>query len=197
MGMDCYDLEIYWGAYGENMQNSLHFREIDVEDDPDPDNRADEIITGFKATIEAALLLCVCDEVDLIGYKCKRINNGGGPSVSSPSPNTGGRTGPLSDTGMGPCVIWGYTDLTQWRTGRTFIPGCAQLDLTGNAFNQFLIEALHDWIVLMLAVPTITENTHNYEFIIWRRTDEATSAVHTGGVSGKPGVQRRRLVPHF
>lgn len=199
MAKDILSFQIFSAINTQPGLNVLHFRTVDDGPDPDPDSLAKAIITAWIATMEDLWLATFPATVALIGYKCRRVNNGGGPTVVLPRNENGARTGGMSATGIGPCIIWGYQKSTGgWAAGRTFVPGVSETDIENNRLTDDLLSALDDFITPMLNSPALPmSGTGGADFVIYSPTHTSASGVETGGVSGKPGVQNKRMKPSF
>jgi hypothetical protein len=197
MASDIIQLSAFMVLGGQPAQNVWHFRGA-VAPDPNPDTEAQKCINGWRGTIETAWLLCMPGDVVVHGYKARRVNNGGGPTVILPTPGVvGSRTPGFSAGAIGPCLIWGYSTLTRWRAGRTFVCGVAEDDIEENVFGAGIIGACDALIALMLGTPAFTDGGVAFKFTIYQRGAALASDVETGTVSGKPGVQNRRMKPTF
>lgn len=200
MGRDVYSLGIFYAIGPQPGMNVLHFAE-DTEESENPDVNAQGCIAGFMEEIEEAWLATIPADTRILGYKCRRVNNGGGPGISQPRPGvTGTRTGVFSVSGIGPVHVWSYQKLAGgWAAGRTFVPGVSEDDVNENQFDDNLITACQDLHELLLAVPCFSTTTPvlNFEFVIYSPTHDTISGVEAAGVSGKPGVQNRRMKPTF
>lgn len=198
MAADVISLAIYFDLGPQPAQTVLHFRSSE-ENDPNPDVEAQACIAAFLTEVETLYLACIPSDVYLKGYKARRINNGGGPSITViAGPEPGTRAGSFSVGAAGPCLVWGYEKLGGgWAAGRTFVPGVSEADIAQNQISDPLIGALQDFIEEMLEVPTMSTSmpAYDFEFIIWSSTHNASSGVETGTISGRPGIQRRRMKP--
>jgi len=200
MARDVYQLGLYYSIGPQPGMNVLHFAE-DTEESPNPDVNAQGCIAGFITTIQDAWMACLPESVILLGYKARRVNNGGGPGISQPTPEVSGSRGDeFSSSAIGPCNIWSYQKAGGgWAAGRTFFPAVSEGDIEKNSFSDTLIGLCQDLHLLMLAVPTFTTVTPplSFEFVIYSPTHDTISGVEAAGVSGKPGVQNRRMKPTF
>lgn len=200
MALDVYSLQIHYNIAGQYGMNVFHFQS-NIDSGDNPDGIAKFLIQSWKGNLETPWLLCVPSDVALIGYKAKRVNSGGGPTVIQPqSGSNGDRAGHISTSGIGPCFIWGYnTGLGRWRAGRTFLPGVSESDIQENSFSATLLGLCDDFAELMLNAPTTPGGMDEVQFTfgILSGVHNTFSGAETGGVSGKPGVQNRRMKPSF
>lgn len=198
MAADIHMLGLHYNCGFQPAMNVLHFIST-VDSSTDPDQDSAELVDAFIATIQPALLACLPENVQLIGYKARRINNTGGPTYSAPiAGGTGTRPGLFSAGAIGPCINWGYFTGIRWRTGRTFLPGVSDDDLTNNLFATSLYVATTSFIQLMLTSPIfVTSHAGNWSFGIYAPAAGIFTTAETGGVSGKPGIQNGRMKPTF
>lgn len=199
MASDIIQLQVHYQIGPQPGMNVFHFRNTSSVEDPDPDTEAAHLHDGFRAQVEPALLDCIPEATAILGYKIRRVNNGGGPTVIAPIGVVNGtRPGEFSAGSVGPCLIWAYHKFGGgWATGRTFLPGVAESDLDLNLFQAGLITEIANFFEIMLAVPTITIDTYDFEFGIYSPTHGAFSGIEVASLSGRPGTQRGRLKPAF
>lgn len=200
MARDIYSLQLHYKIGPQPGMNVLHFAE-DTESSANPDVGAQGCMAAFDTQIKTIWLACLPDDVELIGYKARRVNNGGGPGVVQPiTAEAGTRTGGFSAGAIGPCMIWSYQKLAGgWAAGRTFLPGVSEDDIQENSFDAALITACQAVIAQFLTIPAMTTMMPplNFEFGIYSPTADSFSGAESGYVSGKPGVQNRRMKPTF
>jgi hypothetical protein len=201
MAFDCYQMLIGANLAGQPCENVIHFV-TDDSDNPNPQIVNNNVYDMWVADFETPWLDCLPDNYSLIGYKIKRVNNGGGPAlvkVSNP-PGAGTRGANADESAVGPVIISSFNNGEHWRTGKIFLPGVATGDIVLNVFQAALVTAID-------ALITELEGTHvqggiTFSFAIY--------AQHTVGVvekrghvpavvslSAKPGVQGGRLKPVF
>lgn len=192
-------LQLFYIVGNQPAINVLHFRSVDEPSENDPDTEAKAVITAWIDSKEDEWMACLPAGTKLIGYKARQINNGGGPTVSKPRNIPGTRTGEMSTSGIGPCIIWGFQKAGGgWANGKTFLPGVSETDIGDNLFSSELLTNCDLIIDSLLAIPALeVSGTGGYEFVIYSPTTESSSGVETGGVSGKPGVQNGRMRPSF
>lgn len=197
MANDIYSLQMYYRFGGQPGMNVLHM-ESPLTSSTQPDDDARELIEGWIADIQDDWLACLCAGVTLIGYKARRVNNGGGPTVTQPiSGAVGTRTGFFSAGAIGPCIVVGYNTGTRWRSGRIFLPCVSESDIETDVFSAGLLTALDTMCVHLTDSPMFTTADGAWEYGIWSSVHETFSEAETAGVSGKPGVQNRRMKPAF
>jgi len=200
MPRDIFQLQLHHRIGPQPGMCALHFAE-DTEDTANPDISAHGCIAAFDTEVKSLWLACIPEDAILIGYKCRRVNNGGGPGIVLPiTGGEGTRTGHFSAGAIGPALIWSYEKLTGgWAAGRTFLPGVSEDDIQENAFAGALLTACQALIDKLLTVPCMSTAVPvlNFEFGIHSVVHAAFSGAESGYVSGKPGVQNRRMKPTF
>lgn len=200
MARDIYALQLHYEIGPQPGMNVLHFAE-DTEASANPDVGAQGCMAAFDTQIKTLWLDCLPEDVLLIGYKARRVNNGGGPGIVQPiAGEAGTRTGNFSAGAIGPCMIWSYQKFGGgWAAGRTFLPGVSEDDIEENSFVAGLIANIQALQAQLLTVPAMTTMMPplNFEFGIYSPTHDAFSGAEAGHTSGKPGVQNRRMKPTF
>jgi hypothetical protein len=200
MASDVYSLGVYYNISLQPGMSVFHFK-ADEENSANPDNDAHLLIQGFIDTLEDLWLACIPASVGLLGYKARRVNNSGGPGISvARSEKVGARGDEFASAAVGPTLVWSYKQLdNKWRAGRTFVPAVADSDISFNVFSPSLLTACQNFISAMLTVPTIEIGTPDitFEFGIFSPTHASFSGAEAGQISGKPGIQNRRMKPTF
>lgn len=201
MADDILQLQLHYEVGPQPGMNVLHFQMVTSAPDPDPDSIAFSCIGGFVTTLESLWMACLPEDVLLLGYRCRRVAPGGGPSVTVLANGIAGtRTGKFSAGSVGPCAVTAYQKLAGgWAAGRIFLPGVSEDDIEENKFSDPLLAALDDLYEQMLDSPTFTGNPNgaSYEYGIYSRTHNSFSGAETMTTSGRPGTQRGRLKPSF
>ena len=128
MPNDIHELTIVASVADQFVENVLHFQN-NVAASTQPGTDSASLIAAFQADVEPTWLACLADDYGLQGYRCKRVNNSGGPSVIVPRSGVPGSFGTNSVTsGQGACIISSYKYIPsigsdKYRTGRIFMPG--------------------------------------------------------------------------
>lgn len=200
---DVYQLEIFYALERQVAQNVLHFSNNDSLSSPSstPADDALDCIATFIASCEPNLLDCLTDDTQLTGYRCKRINRTGGPSVVQQSSSVGvlGVAGTIS--GVGPCMTFSYYDQLStsergpaWRAGRIFLPGVGAGQMDNNAWVDTYITYVNNFSNVLRAV-NVGPATLHWQFCLWSRTQTAYAFPSSYTLSLKPGIQNRRMKP--
>lgn len=197
MANDCYALQLFFAMPKQPAQVILHYRN-NVAGSSNP--IADAITLGhsWEATNGAAFMDCVPDTVTIVGYRCKRVNNTGGPNISRPMAIAGTRVGEIGANAIGPCITYPYTNGVRWFAGRTFFPGVSEDDIAENAFDPALITKIDDYIALAIAAFVDVDNpARTWTPCVWCPSVPTWHDIIAATVTGKPGVQNRRMKPTF
>src|SRR5258708_7185772 len=108
MANDVLEFSIVGSVAGEPTEVILHF-EGDAANAADPTTLAEQAIPAIQTVWETDFVAALPDDYTLIGYKARRVNNTGGPTVALPVPGvTGGRGANSVSSGQGPVVILNY-----------------------------------------------------------------------------------------
>jgi len=192
-------LEIHYKIGPQPGMNVLHFFSEFFSEEEGPDEIAFDMIGSFVVNLESLWRDCLPEDVELLGYKGRRIRPTGGPTiVSLASGIFGTRSGNFSASSTGPCIIAGYQREDEtWRTGRIFLPGVSEDDIEENKFSAGLIDALDDLYEELSVEQTGPVLALSWEYGIFSRVDETFSGAETLTTSGRPGTQRNRLKPSF
>lgn len=202
-GEDVYSLVIFANCCNQPVENVLHFRD-DNSNGTTPQIQAEDLVTIWEADFESEWLDCLPDNYELIGYKARRVNNTGGPTFQKPKTGNGTR-GDAGSSALGPCVISSYYDGTNWRSGRIFLPGIAEADITNNQPAAGLVAAVAALEVPLLAPQTGGGAPSTMQYCIFKPSAPPNQTNGAGfyffpvqaTFSGKMGVQNRRLRPTF
>jgi len=195
MALSVYQLTILGNLGGQFVENLVHVESDTETGTENPVSHAQAAIIAWRSAIESAFMDTLPTDYDLIGYKCKRVNNGGGPMVAQPVGSTPGtRTGVLVEQAAGPCVIFPYSHAGAFHTGRLFLAGVTATDCIDGAIQPAL--AGNVGVLAGLLNSTFDDGTgHAFNFVIWQRKFSLAIGPLLGTVSLKVGIQRRRLTP--
>jgi len=192
MANDVHQLTIAGLCGGEFWETVQHYA-CDATSSADPVSDSASLITGFRANVETELLACMATATNIYGYKAKRVNNGGGPTVLVPIVAVDGAQDedqlPASN---GYCITSRYSNGTEWRAGRWFIPGIPESFVDQNQFNASAIAAIAD---LVIANSGFTSTPRTWAYGTWAGSVSTFFPPVYVNLSPKVGVQRRRLLP--
>lgn len=193
MANDVYQLTIVGQSAGQFFENVLHFKNGSTND-PDPVAAASSLIEGFVNTLQDSLLDCMCVDTSITGYKAKRVNNGGGPTVAEPQISVPGTvSGTSATSATASLLLVPFVRSAKFYTGKMFIPGLSESMLAGNVISPTLVTLL-DTFSNNLA-SAFTSSPYSWDYVIWSRTVSLPFVPFDINVSAKVGIQRRRLKP--
>lgn len=200
MANDAYQLIIGANLAGQPVENVLHF-DSGVEASPNPEDVNQLLQDAWDADFETPFLACLPDNYTVIGYKIRRVNNGGGPALVTiaAAATTGARGADAEDSAIGPCLISSFNNGVNWRTGKIFLPGVAAGDVVNNVIQAALIAAINTLIVEIEGPHVQGGSTFQYA-VFAKQGGFATKAPFipaNTSLSVKLGVQGGRLKPIF
>lgn len=204
MASDVHQIIIVGSVAGEFVENILHFQgSVDGSATPAADSLS--LITQFRAMVEPSWLPVVPDDYVVAGYKAKRVNNTGGPTVVAPVAGVNGEVGAIAiASGVGPCLIGNYyasgAIKPRWKVSRIFIPGVAVGLMSENVFTAPYPVNL---AALAAALGAAIGGAQNWRYGVFHKATVAPAPVTAENfyipvniqLSGKPGTQRRRYSP--
>jgi len=192
MANDVHMIIIAGRCNGQFWECVQHF-EANVASAADPVVGSNNLIAGFKTTVEADMLEMLSEDCEVIGYKAKRVNNGGGPTVMVPQAAATGQVGAQSlPSSMGYCFVQRYSQMGKWRTGRMFVPGIPESFSDGNEYTTTAITLAAAFLTLMLS---FSNGGINYTWGTWAGKTNTFFPPAYAALTQKMGVQRRRLLP--
>lgn len=192
-------VQIHYRVGPQPGMNVLHFFANVGVGVTDVDSITQDAIGAFVVDLESLWRDVLPEDVQIVGYKGRRVSPSGGPTVIVPASGVfGTRTGHFSAGSVGPCVIASYMQGDgDWRAGRIFLPGVSEADIQENQFDATLItalDALYDELLDFHVGPVVSQS---WEYCIYSRTHNEFSGVEALTTSGRPGTQRGRLKPAF
>lgn len=196
MANDVYQLTMIGTCAGEFWETVQHW-EGNLAMGADPVGAADSLITGFIAGCQAELIGLMAEDTFITGYKAKRVNNGGSPTVLHPqSPVAGDVSGTSATSGTAICIVSWFQhtvgSITKFKTGRWFLPGLPETNLVGNHLTG---GAITDVGTFITAMSTLSSSPYTFTYGTW--SQKFTTMFHPTYIapSNKVGIQRRRLLP--
>lgn len=196
MALDVYMIVVAGNLCGQPVENVLHYRSTGTAV-PNPQVIAADVASAWDATVQPNFVACLPDNYTLVGWKCKRINNGGGPTVVRfpAGPVVGTRPSSANDSAVGPLIVISYSNGVRFFAGRIFLPGIGDADIDNNQMVAALLTALDTLNATLTA--NLVGASDNYDFVVWSPTHANSFDILALTPSTKIGVQRRRLVPSF
>jgi hypothetical protein len=195
MANDVMEVQVFGSLAGEPVLNVLHYQSDSMLADDDIIDGLNDFVTTFQTFFQTPWLGLLPDDYMLIGYKARRVNNGGSPHVSLAVGEPGATGFGCETSAIGPCIVWPFNDGENWLSGKTFVPGVYEGGLNGNVFSEDIIAAVETLIEALFV--DLACALAEYVFAVFQRATGLAFPITTGTLSGKPGVQRRRLLPTF
>jgi len=199
---DCYALQIEALVDDNFVQNTLHFSLTDMID-ADPLTTAKGLALAFQATLQTAWLNCFAEDYSLLGYSCKRIFDGGGPTYNLGTPTVVGAVTGMSDASLMGGMIQGlYQDplTSKYRQVRITLPGAPSLYIIGSQLSGSYIAALAA-VQGLLGAALTGADTNVWQFCGFKRKTEAHAAMVLTLLdvrySYHIGIQRKRARPQL
>lgn len=192
MANDVYELIILGTCADEFFECVQHY-ESGVSGAPNPVAVASNLIAAWKLGSESAMADLMGDDSAITGYKSKRVNNGGSPTVMLPQTPVAGTIASTSATSAtASCIVSSYSQGAKYRTGRMFIPGLPISELDGNSFSAGHIGNAATFVTTS---ASIANGGQTFTFGVWARKTSTFFVPAYRALSPKPGIQRRRLLP--
>lgn len=141
MAMDVYELEIIGETAGEYNECIPAFQGA-AANSTTPLTDAAALIAAFVATWQVNWLACLAQDYSLAGYKCRRVNNTGGPNATTVSPpaTTGGVVGTSCPQQTAQLFTGSYFNAggapARWRVGRINLPSVPESGYTAPAYTD-------------------------------------------------------------
>lgn len=193
MANDIFALEIIYSVAGEQAANVIHLKSTSSTPGTDPGQDASDIIDEFISSEETGLASILADDVIIAGYRCRRINNGGG-NTSVQASGTPGTYGPNSQAGQTCAVsVLGYSDGTHHKAGRIFWPVTAQSSIIDNVIDAIIVAAIQTLVGDLIAGLTVGAKT--WKLCVYSRKHATPFDVVFKDVSLLVGTIRKRLKP--
>jgi len=192
MANDVHQLIIAGLSAGEFWETVQHYA-CDATSSTNPVSDSQSLIDGFRANVESELCNAISENTSIFGYKAKRVNNGGGPTVIEPVVGVAGQeAGDQLPAANCYCLTSRYSQAGKWRAGRWFIPGIPEGLTTGNGYTAPAIALIAD---LVIANSSFTSTPRDWAFGVWAGATDTFFPPTYVNLSPKIGIQRRRLLP--
>jgi len=192
MANDVHQLIIAGRSGGEFWETVQHYAN-DTTASANPVTDSQSLIDGFINNVQEFVLAAMSASTTIFGYKAKRVNNGGGPTVINPTVETPGeQAGDQLPAANAYCLTTRYSDGTNWRAGKWFLPGIPEAYTTGNGYTAPAIAAIAD---IVIANSGFTESPRTWAYGTWSATGGVFYPPTYVNLSPKIGIQRRRLLP--
>jgi hypothetical protein len=199
MGVETYEVIISGGTGTQFVQNILHCN-LDNTAATDPFVVANALLTKIAATGGFIQKWCDClpDDYTITSVRARRVTPTGGPTqifLNANLPYTQGTRGSSSGvTSNCPLIIW-LTTLRPSKTGRTFLPGVGESDVSENQLVAGLLAAIGTAATIWRDGFTLTSPAYVCQGSILRRALGGADDITNFRVSPIIGSQRRRQRP--
>lgn len=192
MANDVYQLVMIGTCAGEFWETVQHW-EGNLASGADPVGAADALITGFIGGPQNSLRDVLAADCFITGYKCKRVNNGGGPTVLHPiTPVACLVAGTSASSATAITIISWFSHMGKFRTGRWFLPGIPESSLDG---NHLTAGSISDVATFISDFSTVIASPFTFTFGTWSPTYSLFFTPTYIAPSNKVGIQKRRLQP--
>jgi len=191
---DVFSLEVHGIAKTQPFVNVLHFEIAGPV--TNIMTSLTNLIAGFQADVEAAYVDCMSDDAQIVGYKARRVTAPGSPAMSLPVTSVLGTvSSEINTAATGPVILGYYTHSGKTRAGRIFLSGTPESFVAGNALTAGAITAVNALITALQG--GVSNGGESFSFVIFSKKYSIPIGPFLFEVSGKVGVQRRRLLPVF
>ena len=197
---DVYKFMIAFATAGEFWMNVLHFQNSQTSSST-PEADAGACVTGFVGSCQAALLSVLSVDTTLLGYKCARINNTGGPSYVQPAPSgtTGGLSTPVDNSRVAALFTLDYYNAEgtppRWRVGKMFLGGVSGTYMVSNSWTTPAITAYKAYLATIEAGFGTSPN--NFTTCIWSQKYATAYAGGNWELTPQIAALRRRIQPYL
>lgn len=201
MANDVHVLAVAYAAAGEFMENVMHFQNVATMISATPETDSLALATAFQTTLQSLWLACMTPDVQLLGYRARRVNNTGGPSAVVPA--TSGLVGTVSgstiDNTRDAAVLYGdYYDSgatkPRWRSTRIFLGGVPS---TWMVDNVWITAAVTAYQAVCTALQSPIGSSPQFKYGAWS-VKEGAFYTPAGAPELSPymGSLKRRIIPH-
>jgi len=197
MASHLYSLAINTNSAGQFCTNVVHY----VFDDAGFGTTAAAaaaLLTKWAASVKASYLAMLPDQVSLLSIKARKAQGTGGFEAVElfGAGNSGTRAGGISASGLSPVIVHFPLDRRKGR-GKTFLPGCRELDLSAGVFTTSFENAVGANVITFTQDLVLTGGgAPTAEFVVKTRAGSpGWWAVANSQLSDMLGQQRRRQRP--
>jgi hypothetical protein len=194
---DVFQLNVVGQVGRQTVESILHWQNT-AASGPSPLADADTLVTAWNTTMQPLYLAMVGTDYLLMGYRARRVNNGGGPTFlayNGSSPGTG--PGVTSVTGAGALLTFPYIETgspkRQNNTGKLFVPGSIVGAIIDNVIQATYRAALQAFLTAL--ITGLSGSTLSFSYGTYVRSRTAFYPATEGDISFTVGTQRRRYKP--
>lgn len=196
MAIEVYSIVVA-GRLGVQPVANVSYYRGETDNALNPVEAATALITAWIETFHDLYLDCLPTAYGMTSIKCKRVTTPGGPVVAkvmNPGEDVGTRTGDVSTTAEGPVLLMQGNNTARYVSGKWFLPGVSETDVTLNTFSPTLVTAVEAFGTALLAEFPVGDLS-DFAYCIFKRVVKTQIVPTLRKISLKPGTQRRRLVP--
>lgn len=192
-----YQLVLAFQGGGQIWQNVMHF-ELSEAGSGTPQSYAQALGDSFESDILPDMLNCLSGATSLRSMKTKKISGLGGPTsirLYAAGAQVGARGTPIGNTSE--CMVLTFSAFLHLKnvTGKIFLAGLADGDITENSFATALIGAAQAFQITLTTTLTLAGALGDANYTIYN-AETGTNAIPTGSsISTRIGTQKRRLLP--
>lgn len=195
MAADVIQLAIMGSTAGQPVANFLHYQSSVADPEENPLGECIHFIDAWETALKDLYLDMLPDDYRLHGFKCRRVNNTGGPTAAKPVSDNGTRGENAIASGSGPVIVGSFYTGTSWKTSRLFVPGVAIGDLVGNEFAAALLANVQLFINGLNAVVSTAAPVADWTVGVYGGVVPAFHEITEHAISLVVGTQRRRYRP--
>lgn len=199
---DCYALQLEALIDDNFVQNTIHYS-VTIDGDTDPLSTAHDLAAGFQTANQAAWLNMFAADYNFLGYACKRVFDGGGPTWLQATPSTVGSVSGVSGASLMGGMIGGlYSDPISHkaRQVRLTMPSAPLAFISSSAISSSYLAALNAFATL-LSTAIVGGFGNTFQFCGFKRKTLVVAAavlvITDVRVSNHIGVLRKRARPQL
>jgi hypothetical protein len=193
MANDVYELEIIYNIAGEQAANVIHLQSGSSTPTTTPGQDADQLLADFQSIEEADIQALVAGDCFIAGYRCRRLNNGGGNTAVLVSGVPGTFGGDSTAGQVCALSVLGYNPGGHYRAGRIFWPTTGASAIVDNIIDMTIITAIQN--IVSSLVAGISSSSRTYKLVVWSRKHVQAYQVVFDDISLLIGTIRKRLKP--
>lgn len=195
MANEVQEVRLFWSnSQGKRAQNVFHMQAQTAPVSANPLGTSNLLATALNTALQTLLLDVICSDTALEAIGCRRVNNGGGPAISSVINAAGNATGnSLSMIVAANCVLFPDSPPFQRKEGHIYFPAVPEQFVDGDAFQTAGLTAYTN---LMNGIYAgVTADGANWLPVIYDRKTSTASTTTLHGVRANVSGHGRRIRP--
>lgn len=191
---DTYRMEIRVFAGVEGSTNVLHFQNTASEVE-DPLGHAKDLVDIWVDELMPTYLAVLSEDSRVTSIRCRRVNNGGGPTYTRQfDAQAGTRPGQVGTAGVSAVGLVPVLKAASWRIAKIYFPALSKLDFEDDRVKEALVVAIGEFLTLLVGRqigPLL-----NFSYVVWDSVQKSATATAADQWTTSPliGVQRRRRI---